>query len=212
MVIAASAGGALLYLHYLPKGSAPPTVAIGDNITVNYIGFFGSTPPLRRVFDTSIYSVAANNATYPKSLGPLPRPSVSNYTPLPLYVGASTPSGGYFFDGQTFSSVVTGFWQGVVGMAGNTTRIVTIPPSFAYGPLNQSCILTEPLAYTIPVNVLVPDPIWHAVTRGPNRLQGRSLKTPSTPGTIPSSAPTRRQSSSETDRRWDSSRIRTAGQ
>jgi FKBP-type peptidyl-prolyl cis-trans isomerase 2 len=178
VVAAAGAGSALLYLHYLPKGSGPQTVALGDNVTVNYIGFFGSTPQAGRVFDTSIYSVATNNATYPKSLEYTPRPSVANYTPLPFYVGGSVPSGGYSFGGQTFSTVITGFWQGVIGMAGNTTRVITIPSSAAYGPLNQSCVFSLPLSYTVPVNFLVPGAQFSSLYPGVEPLAGIQFKDP----------------------------------
>lgn len=63
-------------------------------------------------------------------------------------------------------------------MAGNTTRIVTIPPSFAYGPLNQSCILTEPLAYTIPVNVLVPGSEFGTLYPGVQPVAGTQFEDP----------------------------------
>jgi FKBP-type peptidyl-prolyl cis-trans isomerase 2 len=178
VVAAASAGSALLFLHNLPKGSAPPRVAVGDNVTVNYIGSFGSTPQAGRVFDTSIYSVATNNATYPKSLEYTPRASIANYTPLPFYVGGSVPSGGYSFGGLTFSTVITGFWQGVVGMAGNSTRILTIPPSAGYGPLNQSCLFTQPLSYTVPVNILVPSSEFSSLYPGVEPLAGVQFKDP----------------------------------
>jgi FKBP-type peptidyl-prolyl cis-trans isomerase 2 len=152
VVIAALSGGVALYYLSQPKvPPAPRTVVIGDNATVNYIGIFGSGPETGRVFDTSLYSVASNNASYPKTLQFHPRGAASNYTPLAVHVGNGTPAGGYSLGGLTFISVVPGFWQGLVGVAGNESRSIVVPPALGYGPTNASCFLTLPLVQTIPV-------------------------------------------------------------
>jgi len=149
-VVAAGVGAGLLYELNHPKApSGPPTVQVGDNVSVNYIGLFGSGPEQGRVFDTSIKSVAENNATWPKSLQYTPR-SASGYTPLPVHVGPNTPSAGYTVGNVTYGGVVTGFWQGLLGLAGNQTRWATVPPNLGYGPLVQSCVRTANLTLTLP--------------------------------------------------------------
>jgi FKBP-type peptidyl-prolyl cis-trans isomerase 2 len=158
-VILAAAGGAAAFIYEFnkPKSASPAfTVQNGDNVTVDYIGMFGSGAQQGRVFDTSIYSVATHNLTYPKSLEYQPRGPPSAYTPLPVHVGPSAPSSGYTIGNLTFKPVVTGFWQGLVGVAGNQTVTISVPPNLGYGPLNASCIGTAPLGYTVPVLTSVP--------------------------------------------------------
>ena len=157
IVVLAGGGVAAGVLHYVnqPKPAPVPfAVASGDNATVNYIGILGSGPEQGRVFDTSIQSVALNNATYPKALEYTLRGSASQYTPLPVHVGSSAPSGGYTIGNLTFATVVPGFWQGLLGMIGNQTRILTIPPALAYGPVKPACLVTKPLTFTVPVLVI----------------------------------------------------------
>jgi len=153
VVVVAGVGAGLLYLYDHPKApAAVPTVSVGDNVTVNYIGLFGSGPEEGKVFDTSIQSVAQDNATYPKSLEYTPRSS-TGYTPLPVHVGPNTPGSGYNVSGVTYGGVVTGFWKGLIGLAVNQTRWVTVPASEGYGPLNTSCLRTQPLLTSIPAVV-----------------------------------------------------------
>lgn len=141
-----------LYLKHGPQSNpGVPTVQPGDNVTVNYIGIMGSGAEQGKVFDTSLYSVATNNATFPKTLTFALRSSEKNYTPLGVHVAANTPNSGYTLGNLTFVGVVTGFWQGLVGMAANSTRTLVIPPALGYHSLNPSCLATEPLTYTLPV-------------------------------------------------------------
>jgi hypothetical protein len=166
VVSLAAAGGlaALVYELNKPKATAPIlTVHIGDNVTVNYIGMFGSGAQSGRVFDTSIYSVAVHNLSYPKSLEYQSRGAPSAYSPLPVHVGPNAPSGGYTVGNLTFSSVVPGFWQGLVGLTGNRTTTIVVPPSLGYGALNSSCLATSPLVYTVPVLTYVPTPQFSTV-------------------------------------------------
>jgi hypothetical protein len=157
VLVAAGVGAALLYEFNKPKSaSAILTIHNGDNATVNYIGEFGSGPQMGRVFDTSIYSVAMNNVTYPKSLEYTPRASVKSYIPLAVHVGAGTPASGYTVGNLTFNGVVTGFWQGLVGLAGNQTHTIQVLPSLGYGPVNQSCVRTAPMTLSVPVLTFVP--------------------------------------------------------
>lgn len=154
---AAGGGAAFVYEHNKTKAATPILVVReGDNVTVNYIGIFGSGAQSGRVFDTSVYSVATNNLSYPKSLEYQSRGAPSAYTPLPVHVGPSAPSGGYTIGNLTFGSVVTGFWQGLLGLPGNRSSTIVVPPNLGYGSLNTSCISTAPLAYTVPVLVPVP--------------------------------------------------------
>ncbi|MCI4350148.1 MAG: FKBP-type peptidyl-prolyl cis-trans isomerase [Thermoplasmata archaeon] len=151
-IIAASAGTAVLYFHNRPTpAKAPSLVGIGDNATVNYVGIFGSGPDAGRVFDTSLYSVAINTAAYPKSLEFGARNGAANYTPLAVHVGGHTPQSGYNLGGQSFIQVVTGFWQGLVGLPGNQTKAVVVPPALGYGSKNPGCIEKEPLSFQLPV-------------------------------------------------------------
>ena len=155
-VIVAGVGAGLLYEHNHPKGpSSRLVVAVGDNVTVNYIGMFGSGPEQGRVFDTSLVSVAHDNSTYPKSLEYSPR-NASGYAPIAVHVGPNTPSSGYNVSGVNYVGVIPGFWKGLLGLQVNQTRWVTVPDSEGYGPLNPACLRTAPLVQTIPAVVTVP--------------------------------------------------------
>jgi hypothetical protein len=152
VVVAAGVGAGVLYAYNHPKApSGPVTVAIGDNVTVSYIGLFGGGPQQGKVFDTSIQSVATNNASWPKSLEYTPR-NASGYTPLPVHVGP-TPSSGYNVSGVTYLGVVPGFWKALIGLGTNQTRWFTFPASEGYGPLDTSCLVSAPLVQRIPTVV-----------------------------------------------------------
>ncbi len=154
LVLIAAGGGLSGYLWYTQRPQGPTsvlTVQVGDNVTVNYIGTFGSGPQLGRVFDTSVYSVAINDGAWPKGLEYTPRGAEANYTPLPVYVGSNAPSGGYSLANQSFVSVVTGFWQGLLGLPGNQTRTIRVPPSLGYGPSNPACIVERPIVENFPI-------------------------------------------------------------
>jgi FKBP-type peptidyl-prolyl cis-trans isomerase 2 len=158
VVIAAGVGAGVLYLTTHP--GAPAHAALvqqGDNVSVNYIGIFGSGPQSGRVFDTSVYSVAANNATYPKSLEYHSRGNrPANYTPLDVHVGPNTPSSGYSLGNLTFIGVVPGFWQGLVGIPVNITRAVVVPVQLGYGLPNPACLVLRPLTYSLPLYATLP--------------------------------------------------------
>ena len=157
VVVVAGVGAAVLYEVEKPKGrSSLLTVQEGDNVTVNYVGEFGSGPQTGRVFDTSVFSVARNNASYPKSLEYTPRASQASYTPLAVHVGPNAPASGYTIGNLSFGTVVTGFWQGLIGLSGNLTTKLTILPQYGYGALNTSCLRTAPLVVSVPVLSFVP--------------------------------------------------------
>jgi len=176
VVAVAGVGAALVYEFNKPK-TAPSVlvVAVGDNVTVNYIGEFGSGAQVGRVFDTSVYAVGVNNASYPKSLEYHFRGAVANFTPLPVHVGPSAPSGGYTIGNLTFGTVVTGFWQGLLGLSGNHSRTIVVPPNLGYGPLNQSCLTTAPLVFTVPEIEPIPVAAFHTSFPNVNATVGTTF-------------------------------------
>lgn len=180
LTIAAAGGLAgIAYFHSRAGGGASPQEAqVGGNATVNYIGYFGSGPQSGRVFDTSLYAVAVNNASYPKSLGFHFRGGPSSYTPLGVHVGTGAPSSGFSFGNLTFVGVVTGFWEGLVGVPGNTTRTLFVPPSLGYGPENPSCERTLPLTYTLPVTSTLSSSGFTATYPGESPLTGVTFPDP----------------------------------
>ncbi len=155
--VVAGVGGGLLYLaNHAGPSPGPKTIGLGDNVTVNYIGRFGSGPQFGRVFDTSIYSVAINDGSFPKSLEFALRGNATTYTPLGVHIGPTAPSSGYSGHNTSFGQVVTGFWRGLVGASGNHTIFVTIPPDEGYGASNKSCYATAPINYQVPLLVVLP--------------------------------------------------------
>ncbi len=165
LVAGGAVAGVLYYFNHAPGPPGPARIAVGDNVSVNYIGYFGSSPQIGRVFDTSIYSVALNNATYPKSLEFALRGNESTYTPLTFVDGSS-------------SGLVTGFWQGVLGMAVNQTRFVTIPPGLGYGAQNTSCLVTAPLTFTVPTVVTVAASAFATTYPGESAVAGTQFADP----------------------------------
>lgn len=181
VITVAAAGGLAGFAYYHSRPAPAPsalTPQLGGNATVNYIGYFGSGPDSGRVFDTSIYSVAINNASYPKALSFHYRGSEANYTPLGVYVGPNAPSSGYTIGSTTFSSVVTGFWEGIIGVPGNATKTIVIPPDLGYGPQNASCFRTLPLTYTLPVVSTLTASGFTSAYPGISPLTGVTFKDP----------------------------------
>lgn len=179
LIIAGGVTAGYVYAKNRPS-SPTPILAIreGYNATVNYIGEFATGPQAGRVFDTSIYAVAQNNLTYPKSLLYQPRSNESAYTPLAVHVGPTTPSGGYVINNVSFITVITGFWQGIIGLSGNRTVTVVIPPSLGYGPLNPACLVTQPLTYSMPTIVTLTRAQFAAQYPGAPVTVGSTLSQP----------------------------------
>lgn len=146
IIVLAGAGGIVLYLHDVvnvpKKGSSPLRVVEGDNVTVNYIGTFGSGPDAGKVFDTSLLNIATDNSSYPKALSFGFR-GAAGYTPLQAHVGPQSYS--------PYTSVITGFWTAMVGLEGNQTITTVIPPAQGYGYPNPAEIQTLPLVQEIPM-------------------------------------------------------------
>jgi hypothetical protein len=149
VLVGAGIGTGYLYYHNRPA-SAPTTafVQVGDNATVSYIGIMGSGPEQGRVFDTSIYKVATNNATYPKALQFGFRGGPSTYTLLGVHVGAITTAN-ETLNNYSFAGVVPGFWQGLVGLPTNVTHTIIVPPKLGYPA--YACSVVKPLQFEVPV-------------------------------------------------------------
>ncbi len=161
-VVLVAGGAASAYIYEKTRPSAPVhplTVAIGDNITVNYIGILGSGPEQGKVFDTSLKSVAYDNATYPKALQFHVRTPASEYAPLPVWVGASAPNGAYNLNGVNYTQVIPGFWQGLVGLVGNQTHAIVVTPALGY-PADPACVRSLPLTVIVPQFVTVPGGVF----------------------------------------------------
>lgn len=149
VVVGAGIGAGYLYYKSQPaSSSAPRLVQIGDNATVTYIGILASGPEQGKVFDTSVYSVATNNATWPKALQFGFRGGPSSYTQLGVHVGTINAAN-YTLNNYSFVQVVPGFWQGLVGIPTNITHTVVVPTSLGYAAF--ACSVVQPLQLQVPV-------------------------------------------------------------
>jgi len=116
-----------------PFRSPPTEVAeLGQRVLVNYIGRFEDG----RIFDTSLYSVAADDARYPKSVGFALR-AESEYEPFNLTAGGT--------------EAVPGFSQAVVGLEVGEEVTVSVPPELGYGYPSPEQIRTIPLREVLPL-------------------------------------------------------------
>ena len=149
VVVGAGAAAGYVYLKSQPPASSGPSlVEVGDNVTVTYIGILGSGAEQGKVFDTSVYSVATNNATWPKALQFGFRGAASAYTQLDVHVG-NVGAANYTVNNYSFIQVVPGFWQGIVGVPTNVTHTVVVPPSLGYAA--YPCSVYLPLTFQVPV-------------------------------------------------------------
>jgi hypothetical protein len=132
VVLLLSASSVVVLLTIGKSATPSRTVVSGDTIKVNYIGTLADG----RVFDTSQYSVASNDALYPKSISFNLRANTS-YTPLEFTVGNG--------------DLIKGFESGVIGMSLNEIKTLAIPASLGYGSMNLSKLSTFALIETAPV-------------------------------------------------------------
>ena len=121
MVAAIVVCGALIgYVLYSELGGSKAqsshTIVSGDVVTMNYIGKL----PDGRVFDTSLYDVASNDARYPKSLTFSLRDNTS-YKPFNMTAG-NYGSGG----------TIKGFALGVLGLREGDRATITVLPGEGY--------------------------------------------------------------------------------
>ena len=145
VVIIAGAGGAYALHATLFQPLAPPqplVVQEGDNVTVNYIGIFGTGPDAGKVFDTSLLNVALDNSSFPKAMDFQFR-GAAGYTPLKAHVGPQSEG--------AYTSLIPGFWTALIGVQGNQTITTVIPPSAGYGFPDPAKIQTLPLIGTVPM-------------------------------------------------------------
>lgn len=133
LMISASSVVVLMYQGgQSEKSSSIKTAKTGDLVKVDYVGKLADG----RVFDTSLWSVASNDALYPKSLSFALRNQTA-YEPLEFYVGSGV--------------MIRGFDRGVIGMAVGETKVLTVLPQDGYGQMNQSKLKTLSLVETLPV-------------------------------------------------------------
>ncbi len=107
----------------------------GDTVYLDYIGMFEDG----RVFDTSLYNVASNDTSYPKSLTFSPREE-SSYSPFEMTAGLYGESGG----------TIKGFAMGVIGLKAHDVRTIVIAPEDAYA-VNPTMVSNISLYQEIPI-------------------------------------------------------------
>src|SRR2546425_1452093 len=132
ILIAAILG--VYYGYVVPKLAPPPLRAqSGDSVQVDYVGTLAENG---LVFDTSIQSIAQDNASYPKAFMFAWHGS---YAPLPVTIG----SGG----------VVPGFDTGIQGLAIGDSKTIVVPPTLGYGAADPTKIFVKPLVESVPVRL-----------------------------------------------------------
>src|SRR5216684_1867075 len=135
------------YGYVVPKFAPPPLRAqSGDSVQVDYVGTFVENG---LVFDTSIRSIAQDNASYPKAFmfgwhG--------SYAPLPVTIG----SGG----------VVPGFDTGIQGLAIGDSKRIIVPHSPKCAPTVPTKIVVIPPAESVLVRITM-DPSTCVATYQP---------------------------------------------
>jgi len=136
VVLLLSVAAAGVYYMNRPVNEAQdiPVVEEGDTVKVDYIGTFEDG----RVFDTTLYDVAKDNITYPKSVS-FELKEKGLYAPFSFKVGAG--------------STIPGFDRGVRGLHLNQSVRVVIPPSEGYGYIDQSKLKNISIVQEVPVKV-----------------------------------------------------------
>ncbi len=127
--------GYVVYDNSLRNEAVSKVVVDGSKVMVDYVGMFEDG----RVFDTSKYAVASDNALYPKSLTYSMR-EADSYTPLEMTAGLYGVSGG----------TIKGFALGVIGMILNEKRIIVVPPEDGYA-VDPAMVGTYDLVESVPV-------------------------------------------------------------
>lgn len=123
------------FVYVVPKFGHPPVRAqSGDSVQVDYIGRFENG----FVFDTSLPSVAMDNASYTKAFAFGWRTS---WQRLSFTIGTVPPA------------VIQGFDVGVQGLAVGDAKTIVVPPNLGYGAADPTKILVKPLFENVPVRV-----------------------------------------------------------
>lgn len=134
IVLSFGAIGYVLYTDMNAHSSASSEpIENGDTVKLDYIGRL----PDGRVFDTSLLSVALDDARYPKSLSFTKKPNES-YKPFSMTAG-NYGSGG----------TIKGFALGVIGMREGETKLLEVAPEDGY-PIDQNMLATFKLVDQIP--------------------------------------------------------------
>ncbi|OPY31028.1 MAG: FKBP-type peptidyl-prolyl cis-trans isomerase [Methanomassiliicoccales archaeon PtaU1.Bin124] len=137
VVVLLLASTAAVVLMTMSGSSTNETVQNGDYVTLNYTGTV-LINGVYKTFDTSLWTVATDNSTYPKTCW-FSAKSESSYSTLKFYVGKGT--------------VVTGFDQGVLGMKVGEPKTISISPSQGYGEMDTTKLTTFSINDNVPVFV-----------------------------------------------------------
>ena len=135
LLVAIGLIGYVVYDNSLKSEAVTKVVVDGSAVTLDYVGMFEDG----RVFDTSKYEIASDNALYPKSLTFSMR-EADSYVPLEMTAGLYGESGG----------TIKGFALGVIGMTLNEKRIIVVPPEDGYA-VDPSMLETFDLVESVPV-------------------------------------------------------------
>jgi len=135
LVLSIAMIGYVVYDNSLRNETVSKVVVDGSTVTVNYIGMFEDG----RVFDTSLYDVAADDALYPKSFTFSMREE-SAYEPLEMTAGLYGESGG----------TIKGFALGVIGMKLNEKDVIVIPPEDGYA-VDPTMVETIDIVEAVPI-------------------------------------------------------------
>src|SRR3982074_2632664 len=122
-----------VYFLYLVPKLAPARVRAqsGDTVQVDYVGTFENG----LVFDTSLASVASDNASYPKAFSFSWR---TPWSPLSFAIGATPPA------------VIKGFDSGVQGLVVGEAKTIVVPPDLGYGSADPTKVFVKPLFENVP--------------------------------------------------------------
>src|SRR5256884_3421484 len=123
---------AVYFVYVIPKFGHPPLRAqTGDEVKVDYVGRFEDG----FVFDTSLASVAEDNASFTKAFSFGWR---NSWQPLTFTIGAVP------------LAVIQGFDVGVQGLAVGDAKTIVVPPNLGYGPSDPTKIFVKPLLEPVP--------------------------------------------------------------
>ncbi len=136
IIVGAGLVGYVLYQRATAANESTPSTPIkaGDLVTMNYIGRL----PNGNVFDTSLLSVAHNNALYPKSLTFSTRAN-NTYVPFNMTAGAYGAGG-----------TIKGFALGVIGLHVGDDVVIDVKPGEGY-PVNPAQLKWSPLTEQLTV-------------------------------------------------------------
>lgn len=141
LILAVGVIGYVVYDNSLRSETVSSVVVDGSTVTMNYVGMFEDG----RVFDTSIYEIASDDALYPKSFTFSMREE-SSYAPFEMTAGLYGVSGG----------TIKGFALGVIGMRLNEKSIIVVAPEDGYA-VDPTMVETIDLVEEVPIVETVSD-------------------------------------------------------